>query len=303
MVAVAGFAAWPIYRAAFVPAPRRRGCRRGRRHRRRSPGCDARAGRPCGRWWGSRFSGWACRLPYPPADSPPGLLPALDVVGAGALFAWKDLSPSTCRSGRIATCSCRAIVFLVGPCAGLLLSWRRDRVAYAAVPVALAMISFGLFFGRTTVSSHLHVGPLTLAAPLETALGVTGLLACMLWLAWRSRDERMRALRRAAASGGVRDSRWSSRFHRRRLALGAGMIAVAVARRGDRGAAGCTGGAARCAACHGRARAGAVDRGEPAGRVPGAVRRRPCRPGPVHGRRGRRVARTGPPGHARRLRR
>ena len=40
-----------------------------------------------------------------------------------------------------------------GPASLLLLSWREDRVAYAAVPVAIGMTSFGLFFGRTTVSA------------------------------------------------------------------------------------------------------------------------------------------------------
>ena len=54
------------------------------------------------------------------------------------------------------------------------------------------------------------------------------LLSCLLWLAWRSRDERVRSLRRAAASSGVRVSRRRPAVDRRRAALGAGMVAVAV---------------------------------------------------------------------------
>ena len=90
------------------------------------------------------------------------------------------------------------------------------------------MISFGLFFGRTTVSAPLRLGPLTVSAPVETALGVSGLLACLLWLAWRSRDDRVRSLHRAAASSGVHLSRRPSAVDQRRALLGAGMVAVAV---------------------------------------------------------------------------
>jgi hypothetical protein len=150
-------------------------------------------------------------------------------LAAGAVFAWKDLVTVDLPVGTYRNLLVPAlIVFLVGTCAGLLLSWQRGRVAYAAVPVALAMISFGLFFGRTTVSAPLVIGPVTISAPIETALGVTGLLVCLLWLAWRSRDERTRSLRRAAEFSGVSVSRRPSRVDRRRTALGAAMLAVSV---------------------------------------------------------------------------
>ncbi|MET0780772.1 MAG: transglutaminase domain-containing protein [Microbacterium sp.] len=157
------------------------------------------------------------------------LLPGLGEVATGALFGWKDLVTVDLPVGTYRNLLVPAlIVFLVGTCAGLLLAWREGRAAYGAVPVALGMISFGLFFGRTTVSGAISLGPVTIAAPLETALGIAGLLSCLLWLAWRSRDERTRSLRRAAASSGVHVSRRPSGVDRRRTALGAGMIAVAV---------------------------------------------------------------------------
>ena len=84
------------------------------------------------------------------------------------------------------------------------------------------MVSFGLFFGRTTVSPDWSIGPVTLYAPVETALGLAALLASLLWLAWRTHDERFRALQRAAASSGVRVSRRPSSADRRRTALGGG---------------------------------------------------------------------------------
>lgn len=151
-------------------------------------------------------------------------------VGLGALFAWKDLVTVDLPVGTYRNLLVPAlIVFLGGTCAALLLAWRPGRAAYAAVAVAGAMISFGLFFGRTVVSAPLVIGPLRMPAPVETALGATGLLAGLLWLAWRSRDERMRALRRATETSGVRVPRRRSGADRRRAALGAGMLVVAVA--------------------------------------------------------------------------
>lgn len=150
-------------------------------------------------------------------------------LGLGALFAWKDLLTVDLPVGTYRNLLVPAlIVFLVGTCVALLLSWRAGRSAYAAVAVVGAMISFGLFFGRPTVSAPLVLGPLRLPAPVETALGVAGLVAALGWLAWRSRDERVRALRRAADSSGVRLSRRPSLADRRRFALGAGMLVVAV---------------------------------------------------------------------------
>lgn len=150
-------------------------------------------------------------------------------VATGLVLAWKDLVTVDLPVGSYRNLLVPALlIFLVGTCIGLLLVWRQDRWAYAAVPVALVMISFGLFFGRSTVSEPLRWGPVTIFAPLETLLGVAGLVASLLWLSWRNRDERMDSLQRAAVSSGVRVTRRPSRADRRRVGLGAGMIAVAV---------------------------------------------------------------------------
>jgi hypothetical protein len=193
--------------------------------------------------WARRWGGWRVAgllviavavLGVPLAvPSRLGSLPAfaqgLGDVATGVLLAWKDLVTVDLPVGTYRNLLVPAlIVFLVGTCSGLLLAWREGRTAYGAVPVALAMVSFGLFFGRTTVSAPLALGPVVISAPVETALGIAGLLSSLLWLAWRSRDERMRALRRAAASSGVRFSRKPTRVDQRRTALGAGMLALAV---------------------------------------------------------------------------
>ena len=162
--------------------------------------------------------------------APDQLVRGLGEVASGLVLGWKDLVTVDLPVGSYRNLLVPAlVVFLVGTCAVLLLAWRQDRAAYAAVPVALAMVSFGLFFGRTTVSAPLRLGPVVLYAPVETAIGVAALAASLLWLAWRTHDERVHALQRAAASSGVRVSRRPSRADRRRTALGAGMLAIALA--------------------------------------------------------------------------
>ena len=193
--------------------------------------------------WVRRWSGWATAgavagavivLGVPLAvpsrwGAPLDVARGLGEVASGVVLAWKDLVTVDLPVGSYRNLLVPAlIVFLAGTCATLLLSWRDSRIAYAAVPVGLGMLSFGLFFGRTSVSEPLVLGPVRLQAPVETALGVAGLIACLVWLAWRTGDERIRALRRAAASSGVRIPRKPSAADRRRIALGAGMVAVAV---------------------------------------------------------------------------
>lgn len=193
--------------------------------------------------WVRRWSAWAAAgavagavivLGVPLAvpsrwGAPLDVARGLGEVASGVVLAWKDLVTVDLPVGSYRNLLVPAlIVFLAGTCATLLLSWRDSRIAYAAVPVGLGMLSFGLFFGRTSVSEPLVLGPVRLQAPVETALGVAGLIACLVWLAWRTGDERIRALRRAAASSGVRIPRKPSAADRRRIALGAGMVAVAV---------------------------------------------------------------------------
>ncbi|WP_235008279.1 transglutaminase-like domain-containing protein [Microbacterium timonense] len=157
------------------------------------------------------------------------LVRGLGELAAGLVLGWKDLVTVELPVGSYRNLLVPAlVVFLVGTCVLLLLAWRDDRAAYGAVPVALGMVSFGLFFGRTTVSEPLVVGPLTLYAPVESAVGLAALVSSLCWLAWRSHDQRHRALQRAAASSGVRVSRRPTRTDRRRTALGAAMVAVAL---------------------------------------------------------------------------
>jgi hypothetical protein len=160
-----------------------------------------------------------------PLDLVRGLAEAL----AGAVFGWKDLLTVDLPVGTYRNLLVPVfLVFLIGTAVALLLAWRDDRWANASVVAGLGMVSFGLFFGRTAVSAPLVLGPIRVPAPVEAAVGVCGLGAALLWLAWRARDERLRALQRAASASGVRVSRRPSSADRRRTALGAAMVAVAL---------------------------------------------------------------------------
>ena len=229
IVALAAIAAWPIYRSPqllmLVAA------------------ATAVAAGIAAVAWRRRWSGWLTAgvvaaaflvvgvpLAVPTRlGAPADALHGLSDLTSGVVLAWKDLVTVDLPVGSYRNLLVPAlVVFLVGTCALLMLSWRDDAVAYAAAPIAIGMVSFGLFFGRTTVSQDWTLGPITIAAPVETALGAGTLLVCLLWLAWRTHDERFRALQRAAASSGVRVSRRPSAADRRRTALGAAMIAAAL---------------------------------------------------------------------------
>lgn len=226
---IAAVAAWPIYRSAGFVLTAGVGTLLG-------AGIAAVA-------WRRRWRGWIVAAALAIAllvvgvplavpsrlGGPVEIVRGLGELASGLLLAWKDLVTVELPVGSYRNLLVPAlVVFLVGTCVTLLLAWREDRVAYAAAPVALGMTSFGLFFGRTSVSAPLAIGPVRLSAPVETAVGLAALLACLLWLAWRTRDQRLRALQRAALASGVRISRRPTAADRRRAALGAGMVAAAL---------------------------------------------------------------------------
>ena len=159
----------------------------------------------------------------------PEAIGGLGDVVFGSVTAWKDLLTVELPAGAYRNLLVPAlVVFLFGITAALLLAWRRPPVAALAVVVSLVMVGFGLLFGRTSVSPPLEIGALTIAAPVETAVGALSLVASLVWLAWQTYEERSRALRRAASASGVRLSRSRPASDARRMALGAAMIALSV---------------------------------------------------------------------------
>ena len=229
MVLVAALAAWPIYRSGWfllvVASASLAGA------------ALAAASR---RWaWSGIVTGLAAAgativlgvvVAVPARWADPSELPAaLGDVLLGAVTGWKDLITVELPVGSYRNLLVPAlVVFLIGTLLALRLSWERGRVAAAATVVCIAMVFFGLAFGRSVTSESLRIGPWLVPAPLETAVGASALLLTLGWMAWRSQDERRQALRRAAAATGVRVSRRRSSSDRRRAMLAGGMLAVAV---------------------------------------------------------------------------
>ena len=163
--------------------------------------------------------------------SDPSQLPAaLGDVLLGTVTGWKDLITVDLPVGSYRNLLVPAlVVFLLGTLVGLRLAWKNGRAAAPAAVVCLAMVFFGLAFGRPVISDPMRVGPWTIPAPLETFVGASALLCTLGWMAWRSQDARREALHRAADATGVRVSRRRSTSDTRRGLLAAGMLAVAVA--------------------------------------------------------------------------
>jgi len=157
------------------------------------------------------------------------ILRGIGEASAGVLVGWKDLVTVDLPVGAYRNLLVPAlVVFLVGTVITLSLAQRADRRSAAAVVSGLLMTGFGLFFGRTSPSAPLRWGPVSLPAPVETAVGLAALLSAVLWLAWRAHDERTRSLRRASALAAVPATARRSRTDRRRALAGAGMIIVAT---------------------------------------------------------------------------
>lgn len=157
------------------------------------------------------------------------VLRGLGEAFAGVVVGWKDLLTVDLPVGTYRNLLVPAlVVFLVGTALTLAFSVRADSRAPVAVISGMGMTGFGLFFGRSVTSATLPVGPVQLPAPAETAVGLGALVAAVLWLAWRTHDERSRALSRAGGAAAASVGRGASLTDRRRTVLGAGMVAVAV---------------------------------------------------------------------------
>lgn len=157
---------------------------------------------------------------------PDGLL---DIV-TGPVTGWKDLITAPLPVGTYRNLLVPAVaLFLVAPFAATALGERANASAALAVPVAALMPVYGMLFGRTATSPAIDLGPFHLTAPLETAVGAAGVISGIGWLAWRAREQRRAALRRAQegtdAAHVVSSNRHGATL--RRGAMAASMLVVA----------------------------------------------------------------------------
>ena len=165
----------------------------------------------------------------PDGPSPLAIAVALRDLVLGVVLGWKDLVTVDLPVGAYRNLLVPAlVVFLGGTLMTALLARRRGRGGAWGAVTGLGMTLFGLLFGRTVPSEPIEIGPVSVPAPREILCGALALVLSLLWLAWRSQDQRRAALRRAADTSGVRVSRRRSASDARRGGLAAAMLAIAV---------------------------------------------------------------------------
>ena len=218
--------------APLVPHRRGAGRRRGGGDRRGVAPVVVVGGAHAPSWPRPRSLVLGVLVAVPSRWSDPSQLPAaLGDVLLGTVTGWKDLITVDLPVGSYRNLLVPAlVVFLLGTLLGLRVAWKNGRAAAPAAVVCLAMVFFGLAFGRPVTSDPLLVGPWTVPAPLETFVGASALLCTLGWMAWRSQDARRQALHSAADATGVRVSR--RRIVLRHAASGCSppaMLVVAVA--------------------------------------------------------------------------
>lgn len=168
-------------------------------------------------------------VPRPGADLA-GAAGAVADVLSGAVLGWKDLITVELPVGAYRNLLVPAlIVFVVGTVSALRLAWSGRGFSTGAVAVAIAMVVFGIAFGRPSTSAPLLIGEWAIPAPVETLVGVLSVLFSLAWLAGHARQLRREALRRAASGTGLRVSRRRAGSDGRRAVLAGVMVVSAVA--------------------------------------------------------------------------
>lgn len=152
----------------------------------------------------------------------------IDVL-TGPITGWKDLITSPLPIGEYRNLLVPLFTVMFGSVfLALRLTWVSSARGALAVPVAALMPAFGLFFGRTSTSAPLHIGGWTITAPVELLTGAAAIVASLLWLSLRARQERRDALRRAEAATGIHTTATNRPATLRRVAIAAGMLVVAL---------------------------------------------------------------------------
>lgn len=163
----------------------------------------------------------------PSAGGLAGWTGAVADVLSGAVFGWKDLITVELPVGVYRNLLVPSlIVFVIGTVSALRLAWSGR--AFSTVVVGIAVVVFGIAFGRPSTSAPLLIGNGAIPAPIETLVGVLSVLFSLAWLAGHARELRREALRRAASGTGLRMSRRRSGSDGRRAVLAGVMVLAAV---------------------------------------------------------------------------
>lgn len=133
---------------------------------------------------------------------PMGLVTGLRDGLAAVVLGWKQLLTLTLPVGSYQTMLVPAyLVFLMTAFLATTIALRAGRFApLAAVPLLLP-VAFGTFFGASSLSGSISLGPVTVAAPREIGLWIAAGLLGASWVAYTAGAERRAALRRGRAPG------------------------------------------------------------------------------------------------------
>ncbi|GAA4160437.1 transglutaminase-like domain-containing protein [Gryllotalpicola daejeonensis] len=120
------------------------------------------------------------------------------------------------------------ITMLVCTAVAFSIVFGRARWYGALVPVMLMPNAFAIAFGTTANGLALHLGPITVAAPRHVLVGVLALGIAGGFLVWRAQHARTLALREAAAASGIRRSGGTAVGNVRRIASAAAVALVGL---------------------------------------------------------------------------
>ncbi|MWC00410.1 transglutaminase domain-containing protein, partial [Agromyces seonyuensis] len=163
--------------------------------------------------------------------SPARLLLGLRDGVLGVVLGWKQLVTLALPLGEYqAVLVPWFVVVFGGALVAALFAVRSRRFAWAAVPVAVAMVAFGLAFGASAPSAPIALAGLVIASPRELLLGALLALVCLVWLVGRARIRRAVSIRIASSRAGtVRRTGASAWMVLRRNLVALGLVVVAVA--------------------------------------------------------------------------
>jgi Transglutaminase-like superfamily len=159
----------------------------------------------------------------------PQLIQGAQELLSGVVDGWRQLETISIPVGSYqATLVPALIVFLFGSIFALSLAMRRTSSSLLALPIVFIMLVFGLAFGSSDSSNPIVFGSYSIVLPRELLMGAVAFLTTVSWLGWRSWRARADALRRAESGSGVRNISSARSTIVRRFVLGVMMILVAI---------------------------------------------------------------------------
>ena len=160
---------------------------------------------------------------------PVTLLGGVTGVITAPVTGWKNLLTLDLPVGTYqATLAPILLLILALGVTALSLALRARRIWVLAAPVALLLTVFGIAFSSSVVAGTVRIGAWTLTGAWQALVGLAALLVALAWYIWRAVHARRAALRAARRMSATRSRGRAHRPLGTRIALSAGMLAVAL---------------------------------------------------------------------------